>query len=211
MVREPLPTQVLSPDAGPRPPDIPLELQVGLLEIARATLAVAVRHADPSTLDRLVGKAGEGDLHAGVFVTLKKHGQLRGCIGTIDDSRWLRGAVVSATLGAALGDPRFPPVTGLELPALDVGISILGRAVALRTRDDFMPGVDGVIVERGGRRALLLPEVATEFAWGTVEMLEHACRKAGLPPDAWRHPSTSVSIFRTTRFHGPAAPSPRHA
>lgn len=208
MMRNPLAPDPVRPDGGPRPPEVPLEVQLSTLELARATLAVAVEHADPSMLEHAVAGPDADDAHAAVFVTLTEGDDLRGCIGTLDPTRSLREAVVSATLGAALGDPRFLPVTAAELPAIEVGISVLGQPVPLTDIQTFMPGVDGVIVERGGRRALLLPEVATEFAWGTVQMLENACRKAGLPGDAWRDGRTSLSSFRTVRFGGPAVPSP---
>ena len=150
MIRNPLAPDLTHPDGGPQAPDVPLEVQLSVLELARATLAVAVEHADPSMLDRAVGGSDGADLHAAVFVTLTEGGELRGCIGTLDPTRSLREAVVSATLGAALGDPRFLPVTAAELPAIEVGISVLGRPVSLVDLDTFMPGVDGVIVERGG-------------------------------------------------------------
>ena len=206
MMRNAVAQDPARPDGGPRPPDVPLEVQLSTLELARATLAVAVEHADPSMLDRAVATSDADDLHAAVFVTLTEGEELRGCIGTLDPSRSLREAVVSATLGAAIGDPRFLPVTAAELPAIEVGISVLGRPVPFVDTQTFMPGVDGVIVERGGQRALLLPEVATEFAWGTVQMLENACRKAGLSADAWHDPRTRLSSFRTVRFGGPAVP-----
>ena len=207
MMRNAVAQDPARPDGGPRPPDVPLEVQLSTLELARATLAVAVEHAAPSMLDRAVATSDADDLHAAVFVTLTEGEELRGCIGTLDPSRSLREAVVSATLGAAIGDPRFLPVTAAELPAIEVGISVLGRPVPFVDPQTFMPGVDGVIVERGGQRALLLPEVATEFAWGTVQMLENACRKAGLSADAWHDPRTRLSSFRTVRFGGPAMPS----
>ena len=207
MMRNAVAPDPARPDGGPRPPDVPLEVQLSTLELARATLAVAVEHAAPSMLDRAVATSDADDLHAAVFVTLTEGEELRGCIGTLDPSRSLREAVVSATLGAAIGDPRFLPVTAAELPAIEVGISVLGRPVPFVDPQTFMPGVDGVIVERGGQRALLLPEVATEFAWGTVQMLENACRKAGLSADAWHDPRTRLSSFRTVRFGGPAMPS----
>lgn len=206
MMRNAVAQDPARPDGGPRPPDVPLEVQLSTLELARATLAVAVEHAAPSMLDRAVATSDADDLHAAVFVTLTEGEELRGCIGTLDPSRSLREAVVSATLGAAIGDPRFLPVTAAELPAIEVGISVLGRPVPFVDPQTFMPGVDGVIVERGGQRALLLPEVATEFAWGTVQMLENACRKAGLSADAWHDPRTRLSSFRTVRFGGPAVP-----
>ena len=206
MLRKPLAPEPARPDGGPRPPDIPLEVQLSALELARATLAVAVEHGDPAMLERAVASPDADDLHAAVFVTLTEGEDLRGCIGTLDPTRSLREAVVSATLGAAIGDPRFLPVTAAELPAIEVGISVLGAPAPLVDIQAFMPGVDGVIVEQGGLRALLLPEVATEFAWGTVQMLENVCRKAGLPADAWRDRRTRLSAFRTVRFGGPAVP-----
>jgi len=208
MLRNPLAPDLPYPGGGPRPPDVPLEVRLSTLELARATLTVAVEHADPSMLERAIGSADGGEVHAAVFVTLTEGGELRGCIGTLDPTRSLRDAVVSATLGAALGDPRFLPVTAAELPALEIGISVLGRPVPLDDPRTFMPGVDGVIVERGGLRALLLPEVATEFAWGATEMLDNVCRKAGLPAGAWHDPRTRLSSFRTVRFGGPAVTVP---
>ncbi|MFI5261406.1 MAG: AmmeMemoRadiSam system protein A [Candidatus Limnocylindrales bacterium] len=195
-----------APRGGCRPPAVSSDVQRSLLELARAALAVAVEEADQATLGRAIGQPEGSDQRAAVFVTLTEHGDLRGCIGTLDADRSLREAVVAATLNAALGDPRFLPVTATELPAIEVGISVLGPPVPIVDPADFTPGVDGVTVERDGRRALLLPEVATEFAWGTTQMFDNACRKAGLPAAAWQDGRTRLSAFRTIRFSGPAVP-----
>jgi AmmeMemoRadiSam system protein A len=189
------------------PPVIPPDEQQSLLGLARVALAAAAGRAPFSVLDRALEEAPLGDEPGSVFVTLTERGELRGCIGSLGPERNLRVAVVASTLGAALDDPRFRPVSAEELPAIQIAISVLGPSTpigATDAADVFEPGVDGVIVERGARRGLLLPEVATELSWGAAQMFEAACRKAGLPPDAWRDPGTHLRSFRTVRFSGPA-------
>jgi AmmeMemoRadiSam system protein A len=163
--------------------------------------------AGASALDRALAQAPRDDTgrSGGVFVTLTRDGVLRGCMGSLAPDRPLCDAVVIAALNAALDDPRFLPVTADELPIIHVDVSVLGPAAPLLDPDSFEPGIDGLIVERGGRRGLLLPEVATEFSWGATEMFEAVCRKAGLPMDAWRDPRTRLRSFRTARFGGPAS------
>jgi len=202
-------TDVLAPDLrrpllAPSPPNVPPELRGRLLELARAALAVAIGKADPSTLDRAFDAAAGADEPTAVFVTLTEGGSLRGCIGTLEPVRSLRGAVVAATIDAALGDRRFLPVRAAELAGLEIGISALSELAPLTDVGAFEPGVDGVVVERDGRRALLLPEVATELGWGATEMLDAVCDKAGLPARAWSDERTALSSFRTIRFGGPA-------
>jgi AMMECR1 domain-containing protein len=86
-----------------------------------------------------------------------------------------------------------------------VDVSILGPMGRLRDPGAFRPGVDGIVVRRGGQRGLLLPEVADSVGHGPTAMLEACCRKAGLPRDAWRDPGTELWVFRTSRFGGPVA------
>jgi AmmeMemoRadiSam system protein A len=193
------PTENATPSVNVAP-----ELRSSLLGLARLALAVATGGVGASALDRALAKAPDGNTLGGVFVTLTEGGALRGCIGNLEPDRPLRNAVVMAALGAALDDPRFVPVSAAELPLIRIDISVLGAPVLLADPQAFQPGVDGVIVERGGRRALLLPEVATEFSWGAPEMFEAVSRKAGLPADAWRDRETTLRTFRTTRFGGPA-------
>ncbi|HLO35467.1 MAG TPA: AmmeMemoRadiSam system protein A [Candidatus Deferrimicrobium sp.] len=135
---------------------------------------------------------------AGAFVTLHQGEELRGCVGLIAPDQPLWRTVVSAAVSAAR-DPRFLPVTEEELPTISIDVSVLGVVVPLDDPSAFRPGIDGCIVERGSRRGLLLPEVATEHGWDAREMLEATCWKAGLPEDAWREPGTHLSVFRTTR------------
>jgi uncharacterized protein (TIGR00296 family) len=107
-------------------------------------------------------------------------------------------------MAAVRYDPRFEPVTPMELPSLHVDVSVLGQASPIRSPDEFRPGIDGILIELGGRRALLLPEVATEAGWDALHMLAAVCRKAGLPSSAWADPRSHLATFRTVRFGGPA-------
>lgn len=120
----------------------------------------------------------------GVFVTLWSEG-LRGCIGFPYPIKPLAEAVQEAAIGAALQDPRFPPVRSEELPRLEIEISVLTQPKALDP-SKLKVGVHGLIVSRGGRSGLLLPQVAMEYGWNAETFLAQTCVKAGLPEDAWR-------------------------
>jgi AmmeMemoRadiSam system protein A len=120
-------------------------------------------------------------------------------VGSLVAEQPLGRAVASAGASAAVRDPRFMPVTERELPAIHIDVSVLGPAVPLRDPMAFRPGIDGIIVARDGRRALLLPEVATDLGWGAREMLDAVCEKAGLEGHAWHDPRTRLSVFRTIR------------
>jgi AmmeMemoRadiSam system protein A len=154
-----------------------------LVDIARAAVTAAVtgQSAGDVSLEEVPPASG-------AFVTLKKHGELRGCIGTLECRRPLVEEVARVAVCAALEDPRFEPVRASELPDLDVEVSILGP---LEEIDPLDPGTieigrHGLVVEQGWHRGLLLPQVATEWGWDREQFLQQACRKAGLPPDAWQ-------------------------
>jgi AmmeMemoRadiSam system protein A len=201
---------IVTPEAPPAPsgsttsPVVSAEVRRSLLDLARVALAVATGRDRPVALDRALARSQGGVTRGGVFVTLTEHEALRGCVGNLEGGVQLGVAVVTAALSAALDDPRFMPVTVGELPAIRIDISVLGSAQPLSDPGAFRPGIDGIIVERGGRRGLLLPEVATEYGWGATQMFEAACRKAGLTADAWREPGTRLHTFRSFRFGGPA-------
>ncbi len=147
------------------------------------------------------------DQPGAAFVTLTEHGSLRGCIGSLVADEPLGRAVASAGASAAVRDPRFMPVTESELPSIHIDVSVLGPAVPLRDPMAFRPGIDGIIVARDGRRALLLPEVASDQGWGTQEMLDAVCEKAGLEGHAWHDPRTRLFVFRTVRVSEAEAPA----
>jgi AmmeMemoRadiSam system protein A len=141
------------------------------------------------------GSAGAGAIAAaempdasGAFVTIKRRGQLRGCLGTLQCRRGLIEEVVRCAADAARKDPRFPPVSQEELPELSVEVSVLGplEPIDPANPDAFEIGRHGLVVEQGLHRGLLLPQVATEWNWTREQFLRQTCVKAGLPENAWR-------------------------
>ena len=133
------------------------------------------------------------DEPGGAFVTLHKHGELRGCIGHIEPNESLGTVIARCAVAAASADPRFPPITGGELHEIDIEISLLGRLEAIRGPDEIEVGRHGLVVEQGWQRGLLLPQVATEWKWDADTFLAQTCHKAGLPRDAWKH---GAKLFR---------------
>jgi len=200
------PTGESAVHAEPVAPAIPAELRAALLDVARAALVVATGVAAATTLAASIRKAARPGLRAAVFVTLTSEGDLRGCMGTLDEARPIADAVAAAAMTAGIDDPRFSPVDVAELEGLWLDVSILGPTVALGDPGEFVPGLDGIVVEHGWRRGLLLPEVATGHGWDGERMLTAVCEKAGLPADAWRDPETRCLVFRTRRFGGPVVP-----
>ena len=190
--------------AGPSKPIIPIRAQRTLLQIARSALRVATGIASPLALTASVNRGRPLETRAAVFVTLTEAGELRGCMGTLEPDRPIEETVALTAITAALEDPRFRPVAADELELIHVDVSVLGPPVELEDPSEFVAGIHGVIVERGGRRALLLPEVATDHGWDGARMLGAVCEKAGLPRDAWRDQQTRRLVFRTIRFGGPA-------
>jgi AmmeMemoRadiSam system protein A len=137
-----------------------------------------------------------GDLpRCGVFVSLHRRGDLRGCIGHIIGDAPLADLVGDMAVAAASQDPRFPPVGPDELDGLDVEVSFLSPPVPARA-DEVVPGEHGVIIRRGGRTGVFLPQVATEQGWDRATLLAMLCRKAGLPGEALRDPATRLEVFR---------------
>jgi AmmeMemoRadiSam system protein A len=120
------------------------------------------------------------------FVTLKKRGMLRGCIGSLAPEQPLYESIHANAVNAALNDYRFRPVAAGELPALEVHLSILSPIREIVSTDEFRIGEHGIIMEKGSHRAVYLPEVAVEQGWTKEETLSSLSEKAGAPPDAWK-------------------------
>jgi len=192
-------------DGGPPPVVIPPAEQAQLLGLARVAVAVAAGALPGTALDAARAAEPLPDRRAGAFVTLTENGQLRGCMGNLDTDNPAWASVVEAARWAARGDPRFLGVEPGELAAIEIDVSILGPLERLDDPSAFRPGTDGIVVRRGGRRGLLLPEVAETVGRGPTDMLVACCRKAGLRGDAWHEPGTELWVFRTHRFGGPAA------
>lgn len=125
---------------------------------------------------------------------------MRGCIGFVTAERPLLAAVEEAAQAAAFQDPRFPPLTRQELGEVHLEISVLSQPRPVSDVREIEVGRHGLIVRRGLRSGLLLPQVATEYGWDRETLLQHTCRKAGLPDDCWRESGTALELFSAEVF-----------
>lgn len=174
------------------------------VKAARAVVECHVRKEKPPALD-LPNSFKE---KSGVFVTLTTHpaGDLRGCIGYPEPLLALIDALRDSAVSACSRDPRFPPVKSSELDSIKVEVSLLTPPEEIKTKKpaDLLKhveiGTDGLIVQRGWGRGLLLPQVAVEWGWGPEEFLSQTCLKAGLHPDAWLQEGTKVFKFQGDVF-----------
>ncbi len=137
----------------------------------------------------------------GAFVTLKRDGRLRGCIGYVEPSYPLGEAVARAAVAAAFEDPRFLPLSREELPGLEIEVSALTPPEPVSDLSRIEVGRHGLIAERGFKRGLLLPQVPLEYGWGLKEFLENTCLKAGLERDCWMG-DTRFYAFEAEVFSG---------
>ena len=178
-----------------------------LLWLARETigrqLGMESREPDPEVAARL--RDQELQERRGTFVTLKKHGELRGCIGCLAALDSIVEGVKRNALHAAFDDSRFRPVEKNELAALEVEISILTEPIPVvyANAEDLLRtlqvGSDGVIIRKGVQSATFLPQVWEQLPH-PEDFLSNLCRKAGLPGDAWRTESLEVSTYRVQYF-----------
>ena len=139
----------------------------------------------------------------GAFVTLRKHGELRGCIGYMREDMPLYKVISTMALESAFSDRRFMPLSTDELPDIEIEISVLTPAKPIKSIDEIVLGKDGVVLSKNGRKAVFLPQVATEMGWDKIEFLDNLCRKAGLPAGSWHDAELSVfqaKIFEESEF-----------
>ena len=168
--------------------------QERLLALARRALNACVRR-EPLPLPE---SGAALDDHRAAFVSIHKHGELRGCLGRLD-TRWpLSRLIVHLAQEVAHGDPRFTPVEPAELEALQLELSILTPERQIRDLSEIVIGRHGLIVERVNARGLLLPQVAVAYGWDARTFVEHTCVKAGLPRDAWQQ--ATVYAFEAEVF-----------
>jgi len=136
----------------------------------------------------------------GVFVTLTKHGELRGCVGLLIDDFPVALATAWTSVKAGEDDPRFEPVKLEELPTLEIEISALTPLRRVSKPTDIVVGHDGVVIRKAGHSGVFLPNVATEQGWGLEELLDNLCtQKAGLPRDAWKS-GAQLLVFQADVF-----------
>jgi hypothetical protein len=161
--------------------------QEQLLKIARQALEQTVRGGKTpvfeNDLPRLENKRG-------VFVTLNKDGELRGCMGHFEADTPLYGIVARQTVMSAFQDPRFPAVSEDEISRITIEISVLSVPGPVKSYEDIIVGKHGVILQKNGRGATFLPQVAPEQGWDRDTLLSQLSLKAGLPRDAWKSGAT---------------------
>ncbi len=159
--------------------------QKTLLALSRETIRLYLKSQKTPKVDdkKLTSRLLE---KRGVFVTLKKHGHLRGCIGSIFEPKPLYEGVIEQTINSAVKDWRFSPVTLDEEKELNIEISVLSPMRKVKGPEEIVVGEHGVYLIKGNASAVFLPQVAPEQGWTREEMLNHLSEKAGLPKDAWR-------------------------
>lgn len=168
-----------------------------LHQIVRDTIEAKCLKKPPKTYD--IASSTLKELR-GAFVTLHKHGQLRGCIGHIVAHFPLAETISKMATAAAFEDPRFSPVTAEELKDLEIEISVLTPFQKISNVEEIKVGVHGLYMKKGFHSGLLLPQVATEYKWDRKTFLEQTCRKAGLPGDAWKERDMEIYVFSADIF-----------
>ncbi|MGA2072359.1 MAG: AmmeMemoRadiSam system protein B [Terriglobia bacterium] len=179
-----------------------------LLKIARQSVEVAVREKKilpvPANEPEALRDA------RGAFVTLKEHGDLRGCIGYMSPVKPLAETVRDVAAYAALEDRRFRPVNSDELPLLEYEISVLSPLRKVEDINQIHVGQHGLLIRKGEYEGVLLPQVPTEQGWDRKTFLEQVCVKAGLPEQAWKDEDADLFMFTALVFgepHNPKAPA----
>jgi len=169
-----------------------------LLAIARSSIESYLRSgkkAEISENDALLNK------DMGVFVTLTENGELRGCIGSLSASQPLYLCVRDMAVEAAVGDPRFAPLSLQDLKNVSIEISVLSPLKKVNGAEEIELGRDGVLVRKGRQSGVFLPQVALETGWSKEEFLDNLCEhKAGLDKGAWRDKDTELYIFKAEVF-----------
>ncbi len=179
-----------------------------LVRLARATIAEQLKHPVTGGDYRAIQAELEAPIFAspcGVFVTLKIKNTLRGCIGSLTSSEPLAANVRHSALNAAFHDPRFPPLGPQELSQIVIEVSVLTppETLSYSGADDLLarlrPGIDGVILRKGGASATFLPQVWKQLP-RSQDFLSHLCLKAGLSAQAWREDNLRVEIYQVQYF-----------
>ncbi|MBO8181707.1 MAG: TIGR00296 family protein [Archaeoglobus sp.] len=180
-----------------------LSLEEGIKAVKLARRAIESYLRDRTVIkDRYEGVFAE---KRGVFVTLRKNKNLRGCIGFPYPYKRLDEAIIDSAIAAATEDPRFPSVRLKEMDDITVEVTVLTPPEKIDAKPQDLPkhveiGRHGLIVKRGAFSGLLLPQVAIEFNFDAEEFLSQTCMKAGLPPDCWLLKDTEVYRYEGQIF-----------
>lgn len=166
-----------------------------LLKLARKTIE---QYLGSETLPLPTDLLPALKVKRGAFVTLRKRHELRGCIGNMADDYALYNVIGRMAFSAAFNDTRFQPVTLDEMPFIGIEISVLTPFEKVNSADDIVLGRDGVLLSKGGRHAVYLPQVATETGWDKETFLKQLCYKAGLSGNDWK--TATLYTFRAEVF-----------
>ena len=182
----------------PQSSSLPLssEERRDLLIRARRAIVEVVCNESIADLPAAAGRLAEP---GSAFVTVHCAGRLRGCVGRTDCTLPLAEVVAQCAIGAVMHDTRFRPLQAHEIGELEIEISVLSELEPASPRD-LQIGTHGIAVSRAEQRGLLLPQVASERNWSVERFLEETCKKAGLEPDAWRDPQTTLWAFTAEIF-----------
>jgi AmmeMemoRadiSam system protein B/AmmeMemoRadiSam system protein A len=163
-----------------------------LLRIARRTLESFIRSGKKPEVTPLTSRLGE---KRGTFVTLHEGGALRGCIGYVEAVKPLYEAVSDMAIAASTEDPRFPAVRVEEFDKIDIEITVLSPLRPLSSPDSVVVGEHGLVIRKGFRSGLLLPQVPLEQGWDREQFLANTCLKAGLPSNAYKEKDAQLFTF----------------
>jgi len=171
-----------------------------LLKLARNTIVKNLKGEEPTPLD-------ESQLspslmaNAGAFVTLRKDGQLRGCIGNFSTTTPLYRVVMAMAIASATEDYRFDNVTLKEMDDIDIEISVLTPMKRIKSADEFIPGKHGIYIKKGSRSGTFLPQVGTETGWSREELLGHCARdKAFIGWEGWKDSDVELYTYEAIVF-----------
>lgn len=195
------------PQLAVSPPALSREQEQAVFQAAGRRVVAAVGSQPAERLDDVLVDVAEKPV-LGVFVSLKRAGQLRSCCGFLGHSVPLYQALDHAAVRAAKDDPRFPPIASNELEQLDMEVWLLwGQTPVSVKGEERVSAVEigrhGLQIQRGNARGLLLPGVAVEHKLDARSFLEQVCRKAGLPRNAWLQDDTQLWTFEGYAIHGP--------
>jgi AmmeMemoRadiSam system protein A len=171
------------------------EERAQLLRLAHESILSALEDRKKISLDPPTAHFAEP---RGAFSSLYLHGELRGCVGYVLPISSVYRAVADTARAAAFEDNRFYPVTLDEARDLEIELSILSAPQPIKA-EEVEIGRHGLLISMAGYRGLLLPQVPVEHHWDRETFLEHTCRKAGLPPDAWRQ-GAKIEAFTAEVF-----------
>ena len=187
-----------SPSQKERVASLTVQQKKRLIEIARKTIATYLQTGKTLVVEETDPRLLETE---GAFVTIHKHGELRGCIGRIIGFTPLYLTVRDMAIAAATEDSRFEPVKTEELNDIDLEISVLSKPRVIANVDEIKMGIHGVIVSQEHHGGVFLPQVATETRWSKEKFLTELCvQKAGLPANAWQDPKTKIEVFTAEVF-----------